>query len=229
MKPQHFAALAGSLLLVALVLLFTGRPEATKSDTQPVQAAPRSITVTGEGEIRVRPDLALVTFGVVTHRASAAEAEALALASARQIAGALTEAGALEDRVEVTHLTLTTNTFTDFAGVTRISGFQAAVAVQATVRNLTKVQAVLDAGLAAGATSLDEVVYTLEGPEVSRQAAMRSALENARQRATMLAKAEGERLGELLSMEVLLEDSPGTANSPANLTFRARVRASFGY
>lgn len=228
MKPQHFAALAGSLLLVALVLLFSGRPVERKAPEE-APAVSRTVTVTGEGETRVRPDLALVTFGVVMHRASAAEAEALALASAGQIKEALVQAGAAADGVELSNLTLTTNTYTDFAGVTRISGFHASVAVQAEVQTLNRVQAVLDAGLAAGATSLERVIYTLESPEAAKQAAMRAARENAGQRAAMLIKGEEGKLGELIHLEVLMEDAPTTALSPGTLTFRARVKATFQF
>lgn len=227
MKPQHFAALVGFLLVTAAVLLFAGRPETPDTASN---VPPREVTVTGEGEVRVKPDTVLITFGYVTHRASAAEAEALTLASSRQIADALAQAGADPARTEISHLTLTTDTYQDFTGTTRISGFRASVTVQAVSGNPAKVSDLLTAGLSAGATSVEGVTYTLENPEPSRQAAMRAALENARQRAAAMVKAEGEGLGALQSMEVLTEDGPPAgASSPGSLTFRARVKALFHY
>jgi uncharacterized protein YggE len=226
-KSQHFAALVGALLLVAALLLVTGKPE---GEPAPAATEPdRVVTVTGEGEVRVKPDEAHVSFGVLMHGPSAAEAEALALETARRVQEAIAQAGGDVDRLEISHLTLSATTYQDFAGTARISGFQAQASVQAVIRNLSKVQAVLDAGLAAGATSLDGVAYTLENPESAKQAAMKAALENARQRATTLVRAEGERLGELRNVEVLLEENTQSAASPASLVFRARVRATFGY
>ncbi|HLN64637.1 MAG TPA: SIMPL domain-containing protein [Symbiobacteriaceae bacterium] len=229
MKPQHFAALVGALLVAAAILLFAGRPDSGKADSAAVTPPPRLVTVTGEGEVRVKPDLVLVTFGYITHRASAAEAEALTVASAGQIAAALTQAGADETRTEVSHLTLTTDTYQDFTGTTRISGFKASVTVQAALKNPAKVSDLLTAGLAAGATSVENVVYTIENAESSKQAAMRAALENARQRAAVITKAEGEALGALQSVEVLTEEAPPAATSPGALTFKSSVKAVFQY
>lgn len=230
MKPQHFALLAGGLLLLAVVLIVSGRPAQESRQTgAAAQAAAHSATVLGEGEIRVKPDTALITFGVVVHRASAAEAEALALASAESVRTALVQAGAEEDRVEISNLALVTETYQDYSGTTRISGFKGQVTVQGVLHNVAKARSVVEAGLAAGATSLDSVVYSLENPEPARQAAMKTALENARQRATALVKAEGEGLGALKSMEVLSEEAPAPASSPSSLVYRARVRATFEY
>ena len=227
MKPQHFAALTGSLLVIALVLIFAGKPAqppATGGAEQPVHM----VTVTGEGEVRVRPDQARITFGVVTHGASAGEAEALMVASSRKVQTALSEAGAEEGKVEISHLVLSTTTYQDFSGVTRISGFKASTTVEGTTAALTRVQSMVEAGLGAGATSVDGIVYALENPELTRQAAMRAALDNARTRAAAMVRAEGGTLGELRSMEVLLEPDV-TASSPGGLLFRARVRATFEY
>lgn len=229
MKPQHFAALVGALLVAAVILLFAGRPDSGNTDQTAVTPPPRLVTVTGEGEVRVKPDLVLVTFGYITHRASAAEAEALTIASAGQIAGALNEAGADATRTEVSHLTLTTDTYQDFTGATRISGFKASVTVQAVLKNPAKVADLLTAGLSAGATSVESVVYTLEDAESSQQAAMRAALDNARQRAAVITKAEGEALGALQTVEVLTEEAPPAATSPGALTFKASVKAVFNY
>jgi uncharacterized protein len=224
-KPQHFAALAGTLLLVAIVLMAIGRPQGNQAPGAAAQAPTRTVTVTGDGETRVRPDLAQVTIGIVMHRASAAEAEAQSVASAKEVQTAMVEAGAEADRVELGPVTVKTTTYQDFAGTPRISGFEAHITVLAGVRNTAKTQSVVDAALGAGATSVESVVYTLENPEPARQSAMKAALENARQRGAAMAKD----LGALRSMEVLLQDGTGTAGSPGALVFRARVRTVFEY
>lgn len=230
MKPQHFALLAGLLLLIAGVLIITGKPQplltAGKGETdQPGHV----VTVTGEGEIRLKPDLVWVSLGVWTTGPSATEAEGSNLAFVREIRGALIAAGVEEAGLEVTPVTVNTTTRQDFAGVTRIAEFQARSVIRAPLRNLAKVQSVVDAALGAGATSVESVAYTLENPEQAKQQAMKLALENARARSNALVKTEGGRLGELRAIEVLSEDSPVSATSPGSLVFRARVKATFEY
>lgn len=228
MKPQHFAALAGFLLLAAVVLTLTARP-LDRSGALVAQTPARSVTVTGEGEVRVKPDTMLVTFGVTLHRASAVDAEKQALEAMSQIQTALARTEAEEDRTEMSAVILTPDTYQDFSGTVRISGFQARGTVQGTVQHLTRAQEVLDAGLGAGATSVESVQYILADPESSRQAAMKAALENARARAGAMVRAEGEKLGELRTMEVLLDEAPTGAATPGGLVFRARVKATFEY
>lgn len=227
-KPQHFAALAGFLLLVAVILMITGLP-ADRSGAEEATTAARVVTVTGEGEVKVKPDTVLVTFGVTAHKASAVDAEKTALQAMAQVRDALAKSGADQERIELSAVTLAPDTYQDFAGVVRISGFQARGTVQAVIRPVSNAQEVLDAGLDAGATAVESVLYTLGDAETSKQAAMKAALENARVRAGTMTRAEGERLGALRSMEVLLEEAQGTALSPGGLVFRAKVRATFEY
>lgn len=227
-KPQHFAALAGFLLLVAVILMMTGLP-ADRSGGEEAKTAARVLTVTGEGEVKVKPDTVLITFGVTAHKPSAVDAELTALQAMEQIRDAVAKSGADQERTELSAVTLAPDTYQDFAGVVRISGFQARGTVQAVVRPAGRAQEVLDGGLGAGATAVDSVLYTLSDAETAKQAAMKAALENARERAGTMTRAEGERLGALRSMEVLLEESQGTALSPGGLVFRAKVRATFEY
>ncbi|HWI60484.1 MAG TPA: SIMPL domain-containing protein [Symbiobacteriaceae bacterium] len=229
MKPQHFAALAGFLLLAAVLLVVTGGPVVDRTGARDPNTSARVITVTGEGEVKVRPDTVLVTFGVTLHRASAVDAEKEALAAMTLIQTALAKAGAEEGRIELSSIQLTPDTYQDFSGTVRISGFQAKGTVQGVLRSIGRVQEALDAGLSAGATSVESVQYTLADAETSKQAAMKAALENARTRAAAMARAEGERLGSLQSMDVLLDATPGPATTPGGLLFRATVRATFDY
>lgn len=226
MKPQHFAFLAGTLVLVALVLLIPGGQQSSADKA----AAPpeRTVTVTGEGEVRVKPDVAQVSVGVWTHGASATDAEALNVAFVKQVQQAMVNAGA-DDGADVAQTALSTASYTDYTGATRISGFETRSAIKATVRSLGKVQAVVDAALAAGATSVESIVYTLDKPEDAKEAAMKAALANARVRAAAMVKVEGEKLGDPRSLEFSVADTPQTVNTPSSLTYRAQVRATFGY
>lgn len=230
MKPQNFAILTGCLLVAAVLLMVTGNPRQSAADRAAAQAPSRVITVVGEAEVHIKPDLATVTFGVLTTGASATEAEALSLASAKHIQAAMIAAGVDEQGLESAQVALTPVMHQDFTGVSRIAGYQAKATIRGTVRKMDKVQPVVDAALAAGASSLEGVVYWQADPEQGKENAMAAALDNARKRAAAMAQADGDTLGELRSMEVLPDEAPpAPAATPGTLVFRARVRATFAY
>ncbi|MGE5674422.1 MAG: SIMPL domain-containing protein [Mycobacterium leprae] len=229
MKPQHFAIVTG-VLLVAAVALIAGKPQQTAS-TQAQAAAPvRTITVIGEAEVQAKPDQALVTIGIWTGGASASDAEALNRAFVKQVEAAMVAAGADSDQFEATKDGLSATTQQDYSGTSHIAGYESRTTVRALVRNLSKSQAVVDAALAAGATSLQGVSYRLENPEQAKQTAAKQALDSAKARATALLKSQGEKIGDLTAIEVLPTDSPpNVLTSPAGMLFKAQVKATFTY
>lgn len=228
MKPQHFAVVSGLLVLLVLVLSLTGRPQA--QDATADRFPQNLVTVIGEGEVRGKPNLVRITLGILsTDRASAAEAEALNLASAARVREALVAAGVDPEVLEVSQPTIEAVTDQDYAGAPRIAGFQAHTRMTGVLKYPGKVQAAIDSAIASGATSLDEVAYTLDDAEDRKQEALAKALANARLRAGALTRAGGEALGALISMEMLAEEDLPPATSPRGLVFKVRVKATFGF
>lgn len=228
MKPQHFAAVAGFLVLTALVLIFTGRPQAGNGDA--AKSPENLVTVIGEGEVRAKPNMVRITFGILsTDRASAVEAEALSLASVGRVRDSLISAGVDEELIEVSQSTITAITDQDFGGAPRIAGYEARVKITVVMKYPGKVQAVIDSAVGAGANSLDEVLYALDDAEDEKQEALAKALANARLRAAALTKASDGAVGDLISMEMLEAENTPSATSPRGLIFKARVKASYGF
>lgn len=230
MKPQHFAALAGALALAVLVLLFTGR-----SAVGPDRAAqpPRLVTVFGEGEVRTKPDQVILTFDVSswTQGASAAEAEALNLASVGRLRSAVESAGADLALVDAARPVVVPLTRQDYAGKTYMTGYQATSTVVVTLTNLQRADAVIAAGLGNGATGLTSAVYGLRDVTEVRQRALQAATTNARDRATAAMEGQNRSLGEMVELEVLVDEGPaaGTVSSANSLVYRVRVKATYEY
>lgn len=228
MKPQHFAALAGILLVIAVVLIATGKPAPGLPDGT-AQSPEHIATVIGEGEIKVKPDRAILTFGITTYGASAADAEASNVASVRAVRDALIAGGVAEADVDVTGATLGQVTYQDFIGKVQVSGYKAYGRVTATIGNPARVQPLVNSALNAGATTLEGVGYAVEDPEPVRQQAAAKALENAAVRARALVRVEGAGLGELRSVEVLTQEGPDESASAGGLIYRAKVKATFEF
>lgn len=226
MKSQHFVLLAGSLALVALLLLVAVRP--AKPAEQVLFLPAQSLTVVGEGSASARSDQAELHFGIWNRGASAVEAEALNAASIERVMAALKAAGVDEDGISHSGTAVTPELSQVPDGTTQLTGFHAESEVQAIVRNLNRVGEAVEAALGAGATSRAAPVYSLQNPETARQAALNAALADARSRAEALARAGGRSMGELLSIEVLSEDYVGSS-APETLTLQVKVKVTFSY
>lgn len=232
MRPQSFAALTLGLAVGALGLLVTARPDPPANPAPTVMEAHQRITAAGEGLIRITPDAAWVVFGSSSHGAFAEQAKALHAERLKEIRARLTAAGVDQADIEPPRLTLTTDKI--WVGAVQSERYTMFSELQLVVRDLRQLDAVLSAALDGGADEVLQITYTVSEPEPFRQAAVRAAVEHARQRAEAVAAAAGVRLGRLISTDVQVTDSAGdphlmtpNAARPAELWVRATVTAVY--
>jgi uncharacterized protein len=99
----------------------------------------------------------------------------------------------------------------------RLKGQQFAHRYAVTVRDLSRLGAVIDDALAAGASTLDGVVFRHRDPvEIERQARI-AAMADARSRAELLATEGGVAIGALISI------AEGDAGAPPRPLHRAKL------
>jgi uncharacterized protein YggE len=167
---------------------------------QPGSSALPVIIVPGLGRIVVEPDVATVRLGVMLVRNTAAAAREAAAATMAAILDAVLAAGVARRDMRTAVLNL--SPVTDYTPETgpRVTGYQVANTVSLTVRDLAKAGAVIDAGLGAGATSLDGLDFQLDDPTEAGIAARTAAVEDARRRARTLADAAGVTLGGVIGI-----------------------------
>jgi len=79
-------------------------------------------------------------------------------------------------------------------------GFGAIHQMKVLVHERDRIGQVVDASLAAGATSIERVSFLPARPESAHQEALAAAVRNARERAEVMAGASGGRLGELIEL-----------------------------
>lgn len=165
----------------------------------PDPIASARITVPGHGAVRVAPDVADVRLGVLTVRPTAGEARSAAAATMDAVLAAIHAAGAASRDLRTTLLSLdAVRDYTD--GSQRITGYQLANTVEATIRAVDQVGSVVDSALGAGATSLDGLTFRLDDPTDALAEARRLAVVDARQRAETLAKEAGVALGRVVAI-----------------------------
>lgn len=160
----------------------------------------RTISVPGTGRVVVQPDIASVRLGVLVVRATAAAAREAAAAAMNAILAAVAGQGIAKRDIQTSLLSL--NPVTDYSAESgpRITGYQVNNTVSITVRDLAATGSVIDAGLAAGASSLDGLEFRLEDPTEAGVAARTAAVEDARTRAKTLASSAGVTLGQVVGI-----------------------------
>lgn len=182
---------------------------------------PALISVTGSGEATVAPDLAVITVGVTVQAGTAAEAMSQNSARQRQVIDALNARGITGRDIQTSNLSL--SAVQDYSREGQppvITGYQAGNMVTIRVRDLPQLGPVLDALVAAGANEIQGISFQRDDATGTEAEARRRAVDNARERAEVIAEAAGQRLGRL----VALSDAPG--NGPGPIPMRMRAMAA---
>jgi uncharacterized protein YggE len=155
----------------------------------------RSISVPGVGRVSVQPDIATLRLGVLLVRQTAAAARESAAASMTAVIEALSAKGVARKDLRTALLSL--SPVTDYSPETgpRVTGYQAANSVAVTVRDLTSAGSLIDAALAAGATSMDGLDFSVDDPSAAEEQSRTLAMDDAKRRAQTIAAAAGVKLG----------------------------------
>lgn len=155
----------------------------------------RSISVPGVGRVSIQPDIATLRLGVLLVRQTAAAARESAAASMTAVIDALSAAGVARKDLRTALLSL--SPVTDYSPETgpRVTGYQAANSLAVTVRDLSSAGSLVDAALAAGATSMDGLDFSVDDPSAPEDEARKLAMADARRRAQTIADAAGVKLG----------------------------------
>lgn len=176
------------------------------------------IRVIGTAEVKVVPDRAVVDIGVEKQDPSASVAKHAEDAAARRILSALRENGIDEKDIQTTFLSLQPQSYTR-KGV-RISYFVAAQTMTVTVRDLAKLDTLLEALIRAGGNRIDSIAYETSDLRKYRDQARGEAVKAAREKASALAKALGQDIGKAQSIEEM-PDYGFSAGLQANASFEA--------
>src|SRR5688500_7822529 len=148
------------------------------------EAPSGGITVQGTGSVSAAPDRAQLFVGVETQGTTAKAALAANGAEMRKVLAALRSAGATDLKTQ------SVNVSSSYAEGGAVQGFTAQNSVSATVREVSKAGAVLDAAVAAGANQVYGPNHVHSNPAALYRQALRAAVAEARLSAQALASAD---------------------------------------
>ena len=184
------------LLLIAMPLVFAATAAVVTLPDRAASAAADAgtITVHGTGTVTSVPDQAQLSFGVETQAGTAKEALAANAAEMRRLIAALKSAGA-ED-VQTQYVSVSPR----YGDEMSVRGYVATNTVSATVQEVGKAGAVIDAAVDAGANQVSGPSLSLSDQEQLYRDALADAVADARERAEALADAAGLTLGDVKSI-----------------------------
>lgn len=184
--------------LVAFTLCLT--PLRAGADETPPR---RTIAVSGEGEVKVPPDLALVSFAVETTAPAAGAAVAENAHKSTVLADEIKQQIGSNGKVSTTRYSLDPVYEQRERGSTpappRITGYVARNEVRAETRAIDSIGKLIDTATKAGANRVAGLEFTLEQRSQAQNDALQRAGQDARRQADAAAAALGVKLGKVLS------------------------------
>lgn len=192
------------LLLFAALLSACGPAVAAA----PAQAVTRSMTVSGTGQVTLKPDIAYINIGVHTEKPSAAEAVAQNNTDTQSLIDALKNAGVSADDLQTTNFSIYQNNQTGPDGKTIGTVYMVDNTVYVTVRDLSKLGSLLDAAVKAGANNVSGIQFDVADKTKALSDARTEAVKSAKSEADELAAAAGVTLGQIQTISYN-ENTPG--------------------
>ncbi|HVQ70274.1 MAG TPA: SIMPL domain-containing protein [Bradyrhizobium sp.] len=170
---------------------------------------PPAISVTGEANVSVAPDLAQIDGGVTSDAKTAREASEANNAAMGKVLLALKGAGIDEKDYQTSRLSLQPQFAANYKPSDRagIVSFRASNRVTVKIRDVTKVANVIDVLVGAGANEIGGINFTVTQASKHLDEAREKAIADARRKAEIYAKAAGVTLGEPIGISE--EGAPG--------------------
>ncbi|MHA1527761.1 MAG: SIMPL domain-containing protein [Alphaproteobacteria bacterium] len=186
-----------ALILAALALTIA-------ATTARADEVPRTISVTGLGEVAATPDIAHATVGVRTVAETARAALSGNSATMAAVLDALRSRGIAERDMRTTNVSLHprwgTEVMDNGTRAQVLTGYEAANLLRVTCRDLSKLGELLDALAGAGANDMRGIRFDVDDKGKLMDEARAIAVRSARAKAQLYAREAGVSLGAVLSI-----------------------------
>lgn len=219
-------------ILFPVIAVFAASCAAAPNVMAEPAPTPRTLSVTGQGEAKAAPDMAIVTIGVQSDGATAAAA---LRANSAAMTATIDKLKAMDiEARDIQTAGLNVNPRYNYENNRRepeVIGFRASNSVRVRLRDLDKAGAVVDEAVSSGANSLGGISFSFAEPQPLYDAARRDAVADARSRAALLADAAGVDLGPILTIQdghvatPRYQDTFVVAASRAEADFAAPIEA----
>ncbi|MEM2088183.1 MAG: SIMPL domain-containing protein [Thermoproteota archaeon] len=164
----------------------------------------KTISVTGTGVVKAKPDRVVISFSVVTQADTAEEALSENAAKMDSVIRAVRAAGILENQTETSAYSINPVWEYPDRGSPKIVGYTCSNTIKVTVKNLNKVGEIIDIAASAGVNQVSSLQFTISEEAVSQLGldALSLAVRDAASKARTIADAAGVTLVGPLSISL---------------------------
>ena len=165
-----------------------------------VALADGEIAATGNGQVVLVPDMATINMGVTATNADVGRALTEVNENLNKVREALTQGGVAAGDIAVSDISMYTQ-YDYSQSADTIVGYTVTHLLTVTVRDTSKLGALIDSAISAGANQLNGVSLLASSNEDAYLQALALAVENARGHAQAIAQAAGLTLGEVKELK----------------------------
>jgi uncharacterized protein YggE len=181
------------------------------------EARPRTVSVSGTGEVAAEPDQALVTLGVEARRPTLAEARSEVSATVERVLALCRSLGIDPKRVNATRVQIQPEYSWNEKDRKRVLlGYLVSRQVQVELRDLELLGTLLERAVDAGVNQVNDPVLDSSRRNELERDALAKAVQDARLNADTLARAAGATLGPVRTLN-------GATSPPVVPMFRRQV------
>ncbi|MFC1949429.1 SIMPL domain-containing protein [Chloroflexota bacterium] len=195
--------LVAGLVLALGIIGLTGCEQDSASlgeiTTLNMSSQQQGIWVSGEGEVSIVPDIAILRLGIEVEKSSVAEVQTQATEAMDEVMTALTQSGVAEKDIQTQYFSIYQVTRWDSDKQEEVvTGYRVTNMVTARIRDVEEVGSVIDAVALAGGdyTRIDSISFSVDEPSEYYEEAREEAMADAEAKAEQLAQLAGVSLGE---------------------------------
>jgi uncharacterized protein len=197
------------LLALAVRLLLVGAPLASALAQDLDTSSTPDVEAVGTGHVYAKPDTALATVGVNITAPTLTDALAQAAAASAKLVAAIKAQGVDATDIQTSSYNIYPVTAQPKECETaKITGYQVNYLYSVKIRAIDTTGKVLDAAVAAGANSVNDIAFTINDPSKFETAARALAVKDAQAKCQTLADTAGIKLGRVLSLTEQTNGAP---------------------
>lgn len=172
------------------------------------QNYPQEISVSGQGKIYAKPDVAVLVLGVESKGAKVSDIVKDNTDKMNKIIKDVKDSGVDEKDIQTTQYSITPEYNWTERGGRIFVGYTLNQQITAKIRDFEKIGSILDKATTDGANAVGDLQFTIDSPEKARAEARAKAIEQAKEKAKTLVSQSGLKIVKLVNISEGYQGTP---------------------
>ncbi|MEK7582684.1 MAG: SIMPL domain-containing protein [Patescibacteria group bacterium] len=167
-----------------------------------------TVSFSGEGKVITKPDIATVSLAIVTEGVTSKAAQDANSQKSKSLTDFLKKSGVEDKDIKTSSYNINPTYTYPPSGTPRITGYSVNQSVGIKIRDLDKVNDILDGVVTAGVNQVSGLQFTVDDIEKLRAEARELAIKDAKKKADVLEDQIGVSLGKIVNFSENFSDYP---------------------